>query len=147
VRVWGRLAFATVSVVTGLGVVFVALLSKALAEDGPATDTTLIVVLGCVSIAFGVATAFNAWAALPAGGTLAAVFLLAYSGEIPDDVAYELVTGPALLLLAAIALLSRRGGGGTRRDRPASPAAPEPPAPSGAPSTPAAEPPRRTPPP
>jgi hypothetical protein len=147
VRRWARYSLAAIAVAAGAGIVLVAWAAEALAEDGDdPQDTTLLVVLGLATIAFGVATCFTAWAALGAAGMLASVFLLAYSGEIPDDVAYEFVTGPALLLFGAVAFVSRRGGRGTRAAPRASAEAPTPPVPSEAPSAAGEEQPRRTPP-
>jgi hypothetical protein len=138
---------AAIAIAAGAGIVLVAWATEALAESGDdPQDTTLIVVLGFATIAFGVATCFTAWAALGAAGLIASVFLLAYSGEIPDDVAYEFVTGPALLLVGAVALVSRRSGRGTRAAPRASAEAPAPPVPTEAPSTADEEQPRRTPP-
>ena len=82
VKRWARYSLAAIAVAAGAGIVLVAWAAEALAEDGDdPQDTTLIVVLGLATIAFGVATCFTAWAALGAAGVLTSVFLLAYQAR------------------------------------------------------------------
>src|SRR4051812_31574137 len=140
--------FAAVAVLAGTLLVLTGLMVKALAEnDSSAEGAGLMIGLGIAAVVFGSATVAFAWAGLGAAAVLAVAFYWAYSGRTADaDTLYEAFAGVALLLLGALALVRSRGGQDTAEDLRASAGAPAPPAPNGAPSTPGAEPPRRTPP-
>ncbi len=115
-----------------------AVVSEGLGEEGDSGAPAVIVALGIAAIVAGAVTAFVAAARYVAIAILATVFVLAYSGEVADDVVYETIAGVGLVLLG---LISITGGRRRRPARSASAASGVPPdAPSEAPSTPGAEP-------
>jgi len=142
-RRWARFATAGVAFLAGATMLLAAWVSEGLGEEGDSGAPAAIIVLGIATIVAGAATAFVAAARYAAIATLAAVFALAYSGEVADDSVYMTIAGAALVLLG---LLSITGG---RRRRPAPSASAvggaSPGVPSEAPSTPGAEPDGRAP--
>jgi len=120
-----------------------ALVSEGLGEQGDPGAPAVIVALGTATIVAGAVTAFVAAARYAAIALLATVFVLAYSGEVADDVVYETIAGVALVLLGLLSIT----GGRRRRPAPSASAADgaSPGAPSEAPSTPGAEPDDRAP--
>jgi peptidoglycan/LPS O-acetylase OafA/YrhL len=142
-RRWARFATAGVAVVAGTMMLLAALVSEGLGEEGDPGAPAVIVALGTATIVAGAVTAFVAAARYAAIALLATVFVLAYSGEVADDVVYETIAGVALVLLGLLSIT----GGRRRRPAPSASAADgaSPGAPSEAPSTPGAEPDDRAP--
>jgi hypothetical protein len=120
VRRWARVATAGVAVLAGAALVLSALTIEALAEDGDPSAPGVVLGLGVAAILFGAATVVVLWARYGALAALGTVFVLAYSGELADDVVYETIAGVALVLLGALALIGHRGAGGSRAARRAS---------------------------
>jgi hypothetical protein len=119
----------------------------AIGEEGDAGTPGTVIGLGIGALAAGVVTLFRAEARYAALGILAALFFLAYSGELADDVLYEGIAGVAFVLIGLLSLIGHRGGRGRRGVPRASGAdAASRDAPSGEPSTPAEEPGGRAPP-
>lgn len=139
---------AAVGIVGGVVIAGTALIVMAFDEDEGSSDKGAgwmlllgIAIVVVASAAFVWGRAIAALAVL-----LALAFGIGYSGYSPDgDGIYMVAGGVSLLAVGVLALF--RGGRGRPEGPPASAAAQVPPAPSGAPSTPDAEPPPRTPPP
>jgi hypothetical protein len=112
----------------------------AIGEEGDAGTPRTAIGLGIGVLVAGVVTLFFAWARYAALGILTALFFLAYSGELADDVLYEGIAGIAFVLIGLLSLIGHRGGRGRRGAPRASGAdAASRGAPSGEPSTPGEE--------
>jgi hypothetical protein len=120
VKRWARIATAGVAVLAGAALVLAALTIEALAEGGESSAPGVVLGLGAAAILFGAATVVVPWARYGALAVLGAVFVLAYSGELADDVVYEAIAGVALVLLGTLALIGHRGAPGSRAARRAS---------------------------
>jgi hypothetical protein len=109
VRTWTRVATGGVAILAGTALVLAALAVEALAEDGEASAPGVVLGLGIAAAAAGFATLVRPWARYLALAILAAVFSLAYSGELADDVVYEAIAGVGFVLLGALSLIGHRG--------------------------------------
>jgi hypothetical protein len=143
VRTWARIATGGVAVLAGAALLLAAWLAEGLAESGDPGAPAVIVALGIAAVASGIATAFVAEARYAAIAILGAVFVLAFSGEVADDVVYETIAGVALVLLGLLSIIGGRGRRGARPASGAGEASRN--APSGEPSTPGGEPDDRVP--
>jgi hypothetical protein len=122
---------------------FAAWASEGLGEEGDSGAPAVIIALGIATIVAGAATAFAAAARYAAIAILAAIFLLAYSGEVADDSVYMAIAGAALVLLGLLSVTGTRGRRAARRASGAGAESRN--APSGEPSTADAEPGGRSP--
>jgi hypothetical protein len=146
VRRWARILSAAVAVLAGAALLLAAVSIEAVAEDGEPGAPGLVLALGIATVLLGAATVMAPWARYGALAVLGAVFGLAYSGDLADDVVYEAIAGVALVLLGTLALIGHRGAEGSPGARRASAeGAGRPDAPSGGPSTQDAEPDGRAP--
>jgi hypothetical protein len=137
-RTWARIATAGVSIAAGALLAAVGPFFDAIGEEGDAGTTGVVTGIGIAVLATGAATFFLAGARYVTLALLAALFFLAYSGEVADDVLYELISGASFVLIGLLSLSGHRGGRGRRAGRAATPGAQASPgAPSAAPSTPA----------
>jgi hypothetical protein len=132
-RRWARIATAGVAVLAGAALLLAAWIAEGFAENGDSGAPGVDVGLAVAVITAGAVTVVAAQARYAAMALLGAVFGLAYSGEIADDVVYETIAGVSLVLLGLISIKGARG----RRGAPRASAAGAVPrdAPSGEPST------------
>jgi hypothetical protein len=143
-RRWARIATAGVAVLAGAIIVVIPEWLDAVGEADDGSPSRLAAGLGYAAIAAGIATFVFAAARYVTVAVLATLFVLAFSGEVADDVFYGGVAGVCLVLIGLLSLIGGRGRRAARRASAADAASRG--APSGGPSTRDAEPDGRAPP-
>ena len=92
----------------------------AVGEEGDSGTPGVVTGIGITVLVSGAVTFFLGWARYVTLGLLAALFFLAYSGDLADDVLYEMLAGGSFVLIGLLSLIGHRGARRTRSGRGAS---------------------------